>query len=30
VLAPEERAFYDRYFAGLSLDEIARNRKAGP
>ncbi len=25
-LAPDERAFYDRYFSGLSLEEIAKNR----
>ncbi|MBS1721789.1 MAG: hypothetical protein JSS66_02150 [Armatimonadetes bacterium] len=25
-LDPEHRAFYDRYFAGLSLEEIAKNR----
>lgn len=25
---PDEQAFYDRYFAGLSLEEIARHRSA--
>jgi len=27
TLDPDERAFYDRYFAGLSIEDIARNRK---
>lgn len=28
-LHPDERAFYDRYFSGLSLEEIAKNRPEG-
>lgn len=26
TLPPDEQAFYDRYFAGLSIEDIARNR----